>query len=175
MCPLREGCYVPATSCRFSLVDRIFTRIGAGDKLAEGKSTFYIEMEEVKNALTYGAFHSLAIFDELGRGTSTFDGVAIAYSVLKYFIENVQCRCMFATHYFLLIHELRFYKEISFYHMDYLYGDGGNKLVFKYKLKQGNDADNSFGIDLAKVQAKMKVKLSALPSPRWSASKSLSW
>lgn len=126
----------------------------------------------MKNALAYGTFHSLAIFDELGRGTSTFDGVAIAYSVLKYFIEKVQSRCIFATHYFLLIHELRFYKEISFYHMDYLYG--GNKLVFKYKLKQGNGADNSFGINLAKVQAKMEGELKCPPPPRWSALKSRS-
>lgn len=141
---------MPAQSCEFTLVDRIFTRIGAGDKLVEGKSTFYIEMEEVKNALMYGTYNSLAIFDELGRGTSTFDGVAIAYGILKYFIEKVQSRCIFATHFFLLINELRFYKEISFYHMEYYYDPRSRKLIYKYKLRQGN-AESSFGIDLAKV------------------------
>lgn len=141
---------MPAQSLEFSLVDRIFTRIGAGDKLIEGKSTFYIEMEEVKNAIMYGSYNSLAIFDELGRGTSTFDGVAIAYGILKYFIEKVQSRCIFATHFFLLINELRFYKEISFYHMEYYYDPKSRKLIYKYKLRQGN-SESSFGIDLAKV------------------------
>jgi len=107
-------------------------------------------MEEVKNSLMYGTYNSLAIFDELGRGTSTFDGVAIAYGILKYFIEKVQSRCIFATHFFLLINELRFYKEISFYHMEYFYDKRTHKLIFKYKLKAGN-ADSSFGIELAKV------------------------
>ncbi|EAR93556.2 DNA mismatch repair MutS family ATPase domain protein (macronuclear) [Tetrahymena thermophila SB210] len=144
------GCYVPAEQCEFSLVDRIFTRIGAGDKLIEGKSTFYIEMEEVKNSIMYGTYNSIAIFDELGRGTSTFDGVAIAFGILKYFIEKIQSRCIFATHFFLLINELRFYKEISFYHMEYYYDNKSKKLIFKYKLKQGN-AESSFGIDLAKI------------------------
>ena len=72
-----------------SIVDRIFTRIGAADKLLEGKSTFFVEMEETSNAVKQGSFNSLVIMDELGRGTSTFDGVSIAYSVLKYIVENV--------------------------------------------------------------------------------------
>lgn len=80
---------MPAEWCSFSVIDRIFTRIGAGDRLLEGKSTFYIEMEEVKNAVSYGTYNSLAIFDELGRGTSTFDGVAIAYGVLKYCLDKI--------------------------------------------------------------------------------------
>lgn len=77
------GCYVPADQYQCELVDRIFTRIGASDKLELGKSTFFIEMEETKNVLEHATPKSLAIIDELGRGTSTFDGLAIAYSVLK--------------------------------------------------------------------------------------------
>jgi len=73
--------------------------------LVEGKSTFYIEMEETLNAVKYGTMHSLIIMDELGRGTSTYDGVAIAYSILKYVMEAVKCRCMFATHYHILLEE----------------------------------------------------------------------
>lgn len=79
----------------------------------EGKSTFYIEMEETLNIVKEATANSLAILDELGRGTSTFDGVAIAYAVLKYLLDNVKCRIMFATHYHVLIEEFRMYKEIS--------------------------------------------------------------
>ena len=93
------GCYVPARTCKLSITDRIFTRIGASDKLLEGKSTFYIEMEETLNIVKTGTRHSIAILDELGRGTSTFDGVALAYSVLKYIVEEVRCRTLFSTHY----------------------------------------------------------------------------
>jgi len=80
------GCYVPAKSCRLSVVDRIFTRIGASDNLIMGKSTFFIEMEETTAITNHGTKYSLAILDELGRGTSTFDGVAIAYATLKYLV-----------------------------------------------------------------------------------------
>lgn len=88
-----------------SVVDRIFTRIGASDKLMEGKSTFFIEMEETSNAVKYSTSNSLIIMDELGRGTSTFDGVAIAYSILKYLVQHVKCRTLFATHYHILLDE----------------------------------------------------------------------
>jgi len=127
------GCYVPASASKFTPVDKIFTRIGGSDKLLEGiiigcvlikkyfffkgKSTFYIEMEETLNICRTSSKCSLAILDELGRGTSTFDGVAIAYSVLKYLVESVKCRIMFATHYHILLEEFRLYPEIEFYHM----------------------------------------------------------
>jgi DNA mismatch repair ATPase MutS len=93
------GSYIPVKSYRACVVDRIFTRIGASDKLEAGKSTFFIEMEETKSILSWATPKSLAIIDELGRGTATFDGMAIARSVLNYLIEQIGCKCMFATHY----------------------------------------------------------------------------
>jgi DNA mismatch repair ATPase MutS len=81
---------VPASFAELSPVDRVFTRIGASDMLQEGKSTFYIEMEETLNIVKHGSKHSIAILDELGRGTSTFDGLAIAYSVLKYIHNHIK-------------------------------------------------------------------------------------
>lgn len=145
------GCYVPARSCEMTLVDRIFTRIGASDKLMEGKSTFYIEMEETLNIVKSGTINSIAILDELGRGTSTFDGVALAYSVLKYILENLKCRTIFATHYHVLIEEFRMYKEITFYHMAANVDPDKEKVIFLYKLKEG-ECNQSFGINVAKVQ-----------------------
>jgi DNA mismatch repair protein MSH6 len=86
-----------------TIVDRIFTRIGAFDKILDGKSTFYTEMEDITVILKYGTKNSLAIIDELGRGTSTFDGAAIAYSLLKFLTERIMCRCLFATHYHMIL------------------------------------------------------------------------
>ena len=80
------GCYVPASSFKLTPVDRIFTRLGASDRILEGKSTFFVEMEETRNVLNQGTFKSLAILDELGRGTSTFDGQSIAHAVLNHII-----------------------------------------------------------------------------------------
>lgn len=97
------GCYVPAEDYNCEVIDRIFTRIGASDKLELGKSTFFIEMEETKSVIEHGSSRSLAIMDELGRGTSTFDGLALAYSVLRNIAEDVRCYCMFATHYHMLL------------------------------------------------------------------------
>lgn len=105
---------MPAKSCHFSIVDRIFTRIGASDKLMQGKSTFFIEMEETVNIVKHSTKNSLVILDELGRGTSTFDGAAIAYSVIKYLSNNIKCRALFATHYHMLIEYFRLYEEIRF-------------------------------------------------------------
>ena len=99
------GCYVPGDLCKWSAVDRIFTRLGANDRLISGKSTFFVEMEETSNIIKYGSVNSLAIIDELGRGTSTFDGVAIASSVMKYLAEDLVCRTFFATHYHNLVYE----------------------------------------------------------------------
>ena len=91
------------------MVDKIFTRIGASDKLMEGKSTFYIEMEETLNTVAKGSENSLVIMDELGRGTGTHDGYSIAYGIVRYLVENIKCRCLFATHYHSLLDEFRLF------------------------------------------------------------------
>ena len=88
-------------------VDRIFTRLGAEDRLLEGKSTFFVEMEECKNVIQLGTFKSLAILDELGRGTSTFDGYAIAHAVLEHLVSTIRCRTMFSTHYHMLLDDFK--------------------------------------------------------------------
>lgn len=93
-------------------MDRVFTRIGASDHLMQGKSTFFIEMEETGNVTRLATRHSLCILDELGRGTSTFDGVSIAYAVLKYLATKIKCRALFATHYHILIEYFGLYDEI---------------------------------------------------------------
>mgnify|MGYP001009312251 CR=1 FL=1 len=143
------GCYVPAQEFRMSMIDRIFTRIGASDNLMEGKSTFYIEMEETKSALIDATSNSLIIMDELGRGTSTYDGLAIAYSVMKYLVEVTQCRVLFATHYHALIDEFEGeYENLGFYFMDCHYDPKTEKVLFKYKLKEGR-CPRSFGIQVA--------------------------
>ena len=95
----QTGSFVPSDSYDCDIIDRIFTRIGASDKLEEGKSTFFIEMEETETILANATSNSLAIMDELGRGTSTYDGMSIAQAVLKDMISRIRGRCMFATHY----------------------------------------------------------------------------
>jgi DNA mismatch repair protein MSH6 len=113
-------------------------------------------MEEAGNAVKNSTKNSLVIVDELGRGTSTFDGVALAYSILKYLALNVQCRTIFATHYHVLIEEFKHYHRIGFYHMachistDIEDTVDDEKVIFLYKLKEGN-CSNSFGINAAKV------------------------
>ena len=103
----QTGSYVPSESYNCDVVDRIFTRIGASDKLEEGKSTFFIEMEETESILASGTANSLAIIDELGRGTSTFDGMSIAQAVLDDIISRINCRCIFATHYHSLAQQFQ--------------------------------------------------------------------
>ena len=113
------GCYVPAESMTLTPVDRIFTRIGASDRILEGKSTFYVEMEETKNIIQFATNKSLAIVDELGRGTSTFDGYSIAHAVLKYLVNSINCRSLFSTHYHMLLDEFRDAPGIKLYHMSF--------------------------------------------------------
>jgi len=144
------GCYVPAESCKLSIVDRVFTRVGASDRLVEGKSTFYIEMEETLNVLRYATENSLVIMDELGRGTSTYDGLAIACSVLKHIASQIQCRTLFATHYHVLLDEFRDDARVAFYHMAARVEAEIERVIFLYKLIPG-ECSNSFGLNIAKV------------------------
>ncbi len=142
------GSYVPAKAADLALVDRIFTRIGAGDNLAQGKSTFLVEMEETATICKQATKNSLVILDEVGRGTSTFDGLAIAHAVVEYLFEKVGARCLFATHY----HELALLQEthpgITSYFMQSNKTDHG--IIFLYKIQKGV-ADGSFGIEVAKL------------------------
>ena len=144
----QSGSFVPAKSARLPILDRIFTRIGAGDNLADGKSTFLVEMEETALICTQATERSLVILDEVGRGTSTFDGLAIAQAVVEHLFNSVQARCLFATHY----HELTLLKErfagIENYHA--LCTKTASGIVFMYKIMPGV-ADGSFGVEVAKL------------------------
>ncbi|KRX06928.1 P-loop containing nucleoside triphosphate hydrolase [Pseudocohnilembus persalinus] len=144
------GCYVPATSFKLSPIDQIFCRIGANDKLLEKKSTFFVEMEETSVIVKEATEDSLILLDELGRGTSTYDGVSIAYAVLKYLMENIKAKCLFATHYHLLLDDFKLYKNIQNYKMDYEYNQGEKELKFTYKFIKG-EADRSFAVNCAKI------------------------
>lgn len=107
------GCFVPAEFCRLSPTDRIFTRIGANDNIMNNQSTFMVELHETSQVLKFATSNSLVILDELGRGTSTFDGYSIAYAVLHYFAEKVKCRTLFSTHYHLLTDEFENHPSIQ--------------------------------------------------------------
>ncbi|MCX5924983.1 MAG: DNA mismatch repair protein MutS [Candidatus Dependentiae bacterium] len=142
------GSFVPALRADLALVDRVFTRIGAGDNVAEGKSTFLVEMEETAAICKDATHKSLVILDEVGRGTSTFDGLAIAQGVVEYIFNVVRARCLFATHY----HELALLQDTcagikSAYVVSKKTKDG---IVFLYKIAFGV-ADGSFGVEVAKL------------------------
>ncbi len=142
------GSYVPADYADIAILDRIFTRLGANDNVAEGKSTFLVEMEETATICTQATAKSLVILDEVGRGTSTFDGLAIAQAVVEYLFTMVQARCLFATHY----HELTQLKDIfpgiaAYYAASKKTPTG---ILFLYKIMCGV-ADGSFGIEVARL------------------------
>jgi DNA mismatch repair protein MSH6 len=118
-------------------VDRIFTRIGASDRILEGKSTFYVEMEETKNIIRFATNRSLAIVDELGRGTSTFDGYSIAHAVLKYLVNEIKCLSLFSTHYHMLLDEFRDVPSIKLYHMACKANEAKDEVMFLYKFQPG--------------------------------------
>lgn len=144
------GCFVPAKKCVMTIVDRIFTRIGANDKLLEGKSTFFIEMEETKTILESATKNSLIIMDELGRGTSTKDGQIIAKTIL-YQIENkLNSRCLFTTHYHDIIEWCRNEPKIKLSFMDSNINDKTKDITFLYKFKDGV-CPESYGIEVAKL------------------------
>ena len=143
------GSYVPAYAFELTPVDRIFTRIGASDKIFENKSTFFLEMEETLQILNNATKHSFAIIDELGRGTSTIDGIAIADSVLRYLIEKVGCLVLFTTHSLYIANRFAFLKQVELAHMSYTFDSEKDRLTFLYRLKRG--AGLSFGMNAAKI------------------------
>ncbi|MGE0206701.1 MAG: DNA mismatch repair protein MutS [Candidatus Babeliales bacterium] len=142
------GSFVPAKQANIPLLDRIFTRIGAGDNVADGKSTFLVEMEETTAICTYATKNSLIILDEVGRGTSTFDGLALAQAVIEYIYTTVQASCLFATHYHELTQLSQTFPGIVAYHAASKKTEQGILLLYKILL---GAADGSFGLEVAKL------------------------
>ena len=142
------GSFVPASSCKTKIFDAIYTRIGASDDLVSGESTFMVEMLEANNAITNATNNSLILFDELGRGTATFDGMALAQSIIEYISTNIKCKTFFSTHY----HELTDLSDtldgLKNIHVS-AYEENGN-ITFLHKIKDGS-VDKSYGIYVAKL------------------------
>ena len=142
------GSFVPARSARLSVVDRVFTRIGASDNLARGRSTFMVEMTETAAILHTATARSLILLDEVGRGTSTYDGLAIAWAAIEYLHARVRAKTLFATHYFELTELAKQLSGVKNYHVSVKETGGG--IVFLRKVEPGA-ADRSYGIEVAKL------------------------
>lgn len=142
------GCFVPARSARIGILDRVFTRVGANDDLSRGQSTFMVEMNETANILNHATSRSLVVLDEIGRGTSTFDGLSIAWAVAEYLHDVIRCKGLFATHY----HELT---ELAMSrpgvrNFNVAVREWGDQVVFLRKIVPGG-ADKSYGIQVARL------------------------
>ncbi len=144
------GCFVPAESAKIGVVDKIFTRVGASDNISLGESTFMVEMNEAADILNNMSERSLILFDELGRGTSTYDGISIAWAIVEHIHEHPKARAktLFATHYHELNEMERTYKRIANYNVSVKEVD--NKVIFLRKLVRGG-SEHSFGIHVAKL------------------------
>lgn len=144
------GCFVPAERARIGLVDKVFTRVGASDSLSTGESTFMVEMTEAANILNNVTPCSLVLFDELGRGTSTYDGISIAWAIVEYLHEHkrAQARTLFATHYHELNEMEKRFDRIKNYNVSVKEMDG--KVIFLRKLERGG-SEHSFGIHVAEI------------------------
>jgi DNA mismatch repair protein MutS len=144
------GCFVPAGSARIGLVDKIFTRVGASDNISLGESTFMVEMTEAANILNNVSSRSLVLFDELGRGTSTYDGISIAWAIVEFLHENTRAhaRTLFATHYHELNEMEKNFARIKNYNVSVKEADG--KVIFLRKLEKGG-SEHSFGIHVAEI------------------------
>ena len=163
------GSFVPASSAQIGLVDRIFTRVGANDDLSRGQSTFMVEMNETANIVNNATERSLIILDEIGRGTSTFDGLSIAWSVAEYLHDKVKARTLFATHY----HELTKLAEerSGVCNFNVAVREWNEQIIFLHKIVPGG-ADKSYGIQVARlaglpqeILSRAKDILSHLESP----------
>ncbi|MDE2441475.1 MAG: DNA mismatch repair protein MutS, partial [Betaproteobacteria bacterium] len=140
------GSYVPAESCVLGPLDRIFTRIGASDDLASGRSTFMVEMTEAAAILHHATNQSLVLMDEIGRGTSTFDGMALAFAILRHLIEKNRSLTLFATHYFELTRLSHEYPELANVHLGAV--EHNDRIVFMHAVQEG-PANQSYGIQVA--------------------------
>jgi len=142
------GSFVPAKSARIGIVDKIFTRVGASDNIASGESTFLVEMHEAAHIVNTASSRSLILLDEIGRGTSTFDGISIAWALTEYLHERIGARTLFATHYHELNELAEHYPRIRNYKVDVR--EYGDKVVFLHKVVAGF-ADHSYGIQVAQL------------------------
>ena len=144
------GCFVPAERARIGMVDKIFTRVGASDNISLGESTFMVEMTEASNILNNVTSRSLVLFDELGRGTSTYDGISIAWAIVEYLHEHsrAQARTLFATHYHELNEMEKNFSRIKNFNVSVKQVDG--KIIFVRKLEKGG-SEHSFGIHVAEI------------------------
>lgn len=148
------GCYVPAESCIFSPIDRIFTRLGASDRIMQGESTFFVELSETAVILQHSTPNSLVLLDELGRGTATYDGTAIASAVVRKIAEEVNCRTMFSTHYHSLVEELSHDPHVTLGHMACMIENEDDEeeenITFLYKFIEGA-CPKSYGFNAARL------------------------
>ncbi len=142
------GSFVPAKKAKIPIIDKIFTRIGASDDLVSGESTFMVEMKEAENALANATEKSLIIFDELGRGTATYDGMSLAQAILEYVCENIKALTLFSTHYHELTSLEKKFKLIKNVHVEAVENNG--EITFLHKVKNGA-IDKSYGIHVAKL------------------------
>lgn len=142
------GCFVPARSATLPIFDAIYTRIGASDDLVSGESTFMVEMTEANNAISNATSNSLVLFDELGRGTATFDGMALAQAIIEYIHDKVKCKTLFSTHYHELTDLENNLKNLKNIHVS-AHEENGN-ITFLHKIKNGS-IDKSYGIHVAKL------------------------
>ncbi|MEG2194858.1 MAG: DNA mismatch repair protein MutS [Terrisporobacter sp.] len=142
------GSFVPADSANIPISDRIFTRVGASDDLSQGQSTFMVEMSEVSHILKNATEKSLVILDEIGRGTSTYDGISLAWSIVEYIENNIKCKTLFATHYHELTELENEFKEVKNYSI--AVKDDGENIIFLRKIID-QAADKSYGIYVAKL------------------------
>lgn len=186
------GCFVPAEQAKLSPVDRIFTRLGASDRILAGMSTFFVELSEAAAVLNYATERSLVILDELGRGTSTFDGTAIAHAVVDYLAGHIQCRSLFATHYHSLVEEWGHSPEkkdlVALGHMacvvhsnefesssssmtDDVDIENHPPITFLYTLTEGS-SPKSFGINVARLACLPRevLQLASMKSQQFEAS-----
>lgn len=142
------GCFVPAKKCTLPIFDQIFTRIGASDDLVSGDSTFMVEMKEANEAITNATNNSLIIFDELGRGTATYDGLSLAQAIIEYLHNNIKCKILFSTHYHELTKLEDHFENLKNVHVSALEENGN--ITFLHKIKNGS-VDKSYGIHVAKL------------------------
>ena len=156
----QAGSFVPAGRARIGIVDKIFTRVGASDNISAGESTFMVEMQEAANILNNATHRSLILLDEIGRGTSTFDGVSIAWSIVEYLHQNParSARTLFATHYHELNELSELYPRVKNFKADVR--EYGGKVIFLHKITEGS-ADHSYGIHVAEMAGLPKALLHA--------------